>query len=105
MAKAIGDWTPFNPGEIDVLGFDFTDALAPGDSVASSEWSCVVNEGTDPDVDSRIIGSSETIANVSSQKVGLFLAGVEYYLVSMATTTNGNALAAWADLSCETIGC
>lgn len=103
--KAVGDFTPWNSAESDVLEFDFTKDLAVGDSVASvTNWTMAVASGTDPDPQFHVSGPPTLTGNKTQQRITQPIAGNIYTVTALVHTTLGNDLELWAFLACLPIG-
>ena len=102
--KARGSFSPMNPGESEIFAFDFTQDLAPGDSVVANPppvWACTVAQGG---VSNPLDGNPTLTGNKTMQRVTNPLAGNVYVLSAVVTTSLGNKLDLWAFLACLTVG-
>jgi hypothetical protein len=95
------DFDPIDPGESEILGFDFADVLATGETPSSTSWAIQTSVGTDSSASSRLIGSASVVGTISQQRVGNCLAGVKYTLVASVVTSAGNTLSLWSHLACN----
>lgn len=106
--KAQGAFSPLNPGEGDVYGFDFTFDLATGDSVNGAippVWSCTDAAGVDPNPQARLEGPPTLTGNKTYQVVGGPVAGAIYVLsAKVQPAISPKPLILWAFLPCRAIG-
>lgn len=86
------DFSPKLQGSTIPLEFNFTSQLPPSDSIVSAVTTCFVYSGIDPSPSALISGSSSASGAVVTQNVTAGVAGVIYYLLCSATTTNGLVL-------------
>jgi hypothetical protein len=81
-----------------LLSFDFSQALASSETIATANCSILVMDGTDPFPFSVLAGSSVISGTTVIQRVQGGLNGVTYRLVATITTSMGNTLVALGDL-------
>lgn len=111
MARAIGNFSPTNPPENELFSFDFTTQLRPGDSVKASPapvWSVIAaiqGPTGDPSPEDRLDGAPTLFGNITTQRMGGWIAGVTYAPSATVHTTLGDILTLWAYCPDEPIGC
>ena len=90
MSKII--FQPKVPSEIQILTFDFTSALASGETVTSASVSASVYSGTDITAGDLISGSASVSSPRVTQKVKSGVLGVTYLLSCTAATSLGQSI-------------
>lgn len=70
--------------EIDVLTFDFTRGLLPGESVASATVTCEAYDGTDAAAAAVLSGAPQVVDSTVLQQITLGVAGVTYQIRALA---------------------
>ena len=83
------NWLPIDVDETDYVGFDFTDMLASGESVASVAVTCEVVAGTDNSPATRLSGGALVAGAVVKQAVTTGQTGVTYLIRCVATLAPG----------------
>jgi len=90
------DFDPADPDESEVYSFDFVKELAPGESISSAVWTCIVasdSEASDGLASSRLSGAPTNAGTISSHRVIGLLTGVKYVLQAVVTTSASNLVA------------
>lgn len=98
------DFDPMDPGETEILNFDFSNQLAPGETLASASWEITVasiSPVSDPSPASRLNGPAMVRqgGTIVYQKVSGPQAGVIYSMRALTATSQGNSLSLWAHLA------
>lgn len=103
--RAVGNFSPINPGESEVFGFDFTNDLPPTDTIEGTPVATLsVISGLDQNAASRIDGAAEVTGNIVLQRITGPLSGVVYGFQIAVETRLGNTLILWAPLPCQPVG-
>lgn len=76
-----------DPGETDVITFDFTNKALTGESIASVTGSCEIFSGADPTPSAVYLGSGQIAGLTVLQKIQAGLAGNTYWCHCSATFT------------------
>lgn len=99
------DYFPFDATEGIVLGIDFVNDLAPGDSVSSATITSTVaadSQVTDPTPAARIVaGPSYLGTTIVTYKFQSPVAGCKYLISCTATTANNETITDYTHLPCE----
>ena len=97
-----GRFSTLDTSESKVRSFDFTNMLTqPGEAIlGAATWSIAVLDGMDAAPNSRLLGSSSTSGNITSQQIGGMLPNVEYMLTATVKTTAGETLTLFAEQYC-----
>jgi len=80
------------------LSFDFTEVLAPTETLLTATCTVIVVDGVDATPSSILSGSATITGTIVYQKVQAGVAGVTYRLVMTVTTSAGSTLVAIGDL-------
>lgn len=99
--QAQGKLSILDPGEDDFYGFDFTKALATGDSVTSVQSVLFgLADGTDPTPQDHVLDAGTITGNEVVCKLGGFTLGSQVYKYQIFVNTLGGAvLDLWAFVS------
>jgi bifunctional N-acetylglucosamine-1-phosphate-uridyltransferase/glucosamine-1-phosphate-acetyltransferase GlmU-like protein len=84
--------------EIKPLVFDFTEVLAPTETLVTATCTVLVLNGTDSSPSSILSGSASISGTLVTQKVQAGTANVTYRLVMTVTTSASSTLIAIGDL-------
>jgi hypothetical protein len=105
LARCTENFSDANPGESSIYSLSFADWLASGETITSPSWSIQVVSGYDPDPNSRLIGqpSIDSTGTISSQLAGNMIAGVEYRLTCVATTSLGQIVPLYSHVHCTAL--
>lgn len=98
------DFHEQDPGEQELLTFDFANDLDTEETVVSAVWTCEVMSSSpvaDASASSRIIGSASVSGQTTTQKVGTLVAGARYLIKAVATTSLGNTVSLWSHIACR----
>jgi hypothetical protein len=104
MPYAGADFPNADVGSTVTYFFDFTLALAAGETITGASWTCATSSDSivaDSSASSRINGPPSITGNVVGQKFSGYLAGVKYLITATASTSLGNALTTWAHFYCD----
>lgn len=104
MAFTGSDFDPMDAGESGMLGFDFVNDLASGETISNATWTCEAVEGTDAQAATRLVGSPQNTGTLTKQRVAGLVAGVRYLLQATVTTSAGNTLSLWSRVLCVNPG-
>ena len=96
--------------EIDIYSFDWINDLNPGETIlgngstipASGLWVLSVVTGSDPAVNTHIIGSPTLSGSIVSQVIGQLVGGVKYLIQVTIYTSNNRTLTAYSHVTCTT---
>lgn len=106
--KVRHDFDPADAGESELYGFDFTPELAPADYLTAATFALDVVDGADADVATRLVGSgavatkpNETRVVMALQRLANLQPGVSYRLRCLATTSVGNTVSLYANVTCR----
>lgn len=89
-AKAV--WPPKRVDEDILLSWDFSAALATGETISTGTVTATTIEGTDPSPNDIVSGSTTTSGAVVSQKIINGVDGATYLLECEITTDQGQKL-------------
>jgi hypothetical protein len=98
------DFSPIYTTEQVVLSFDFSLALATGETLSSPVVSIVVVSGIDTTPVSRLIGSPSISGSVVMQMIGTTQAGAIYDVIATVGTNAGQTLTTNAHLASLNVG-
>lgn len=84
--------SPKAPAEVVSLSFDFTDLLAAGETIVSASFGIAVEVGSDPAVATMLTATEVIVAGVVSRLVRNGVAGVNYRVTCLATTSQSQVL-------------
>lgn len=87
-------WPSKVTGERRVMTFDFTDELQPTETVIGASISVVLLGGTDATPAALLDGAQQVATPLVMQAVHAGVAGCNYGVLCLATTSTGNVLAA-----------
>ena len=91
------EFSPADPGEDQVYGFDFVNDMLPGDIISGATVSFTVQTGVDSNPSSHLVGSVIiTPPTVVSQRIEDLIGGVTYILQIIATTQQGDTLSLYS---------
>lgn len=79
-----------DPAGIETYSLDYTNDLAPGDTVSSGTWSFETDEGLPTTALTEVAKSNTTTACLIRVSGGV--EGATYYLKCVAATANGDSL-------------
>jgi hypothetical protein len=96
------DFSEMDQGEDEPFALDFTDDLASGETVTSTNWTCTVAKGTDPDAATRLQGAAQMQGGKSVQRVSGLLPNVTYLLRANIVTSNLSTKSIWSHVRCTT---
>lgn len=109
MTRAIGNFTPANPGEVEPFALDFTTSLPAGVTVNQgipAVWGCTLLSGSDPNPTARLSGAPYfTGTNETTQLAGNWYGDSTYALSATIRTSTGLPMTLWANMYGEIIGC
>jgi len=94
------DWDDIDPGETILLGLNFADDVATGDSISSATWTCSVASGVDASPSSRISGGPLISGTLVQIMVTGMLPGVLYRLQAYATLASGQIVTLYSHVAC-----
>lgn len=101
MPRAARDFSPIFPTEQVVLSFDFSPALAVGETLTSAQSVAVaLVSGIDATPASRLIGGSAITGSFVTQMVGTLQPGAVYDFIATVTTSTGEILSTNAHQEC-----
>jgi hypothetical protein len=89
-----------DPGESELYGLDFANDLGPGETIIGVTWYCETARGADPSPASHLEGPSTIGGTVVSQRISGLLAGVNYRLRALVTTSAGNSIDLYSYVAC-----
>src|ERR1700730_13418309 len=92
MPRATRDFSPIYPTEQVALSFDFSPALAVGETIISPVVSVVLALGVDATPTSRLIGSRAVVGSAVVQAVGTLQPGATYDFIATVGTSAGQIL-------------
>lgn len=95
------DFSPADPVENEVYGFDFRKDLASGETLSSATFVLSVIDGTDASPGSRLTGIPTISGTQAWQKLTGLLAGTSYRLEAVVITNQGNTKALWSRIECK----
>jgi hypothetical protein len=78
------------PTESELFTFDFTQVLAPGETISTASCTILVMNGVDPNANDMLAGAPVIIDAASSQRVIAGLSEVSYRLIMTITTSQLN---------------
>lgn len=93
------DFTNATQGETITYFFDFSNALAPGEVIASATWTAAVaNDSTtfDQSAASIVDGPASIVGNIVGQKFFNMVGGVKYLVEAIAITSQGETIIPWS---------
>jgi hypothetical protein len=99
MPRAFRDFSPIYPTEQVTLSFDFSPALAVGETIGSPSLSIAVVSGIDATPSARLIGAASISGSFVLQAVGTMQVGVIYDIIATVTTSSGQILTTNAHLA------
>lgn len=109
MSRAIGNFSPANPTEVEPFALDFTTSLPVGATVDQgipAVWGCICLNGKDPNPTARLVGNPYfTDTNETTQIAGNWIGGAQYSLYATVRLSTGLPMTLWADMDGEIIGC
>lgn len=104
------DFSPAEQAESLILGLDFVNDLAEGESLTGTAWELVVREGVDPDPNSHLIGDPQIaapngtgVATATTQRIQGLLPDVTYTVRAVVATSMGNTLSLWSHIQGEPV--
>jgi len=103
MPRAARDFSPIYPTEQVVLSFDFSPAIAAGETLVTSTVSIVLVAGVDATPASRLIGSPSIAGLIIMQMVGTCQSVATYDIIATVVTSAGETLTMNAHLTCLSI--
>lgn len=83
---------PFIVGEIDLVECDFSQRLAPGETISSVTRQVVVLTGTDATPAATLSGGAQVQGPLVRQMLAPTVSNVTYLLTLMASTSTGRAV-------------
>lgn len=105
MPYAGDDFPNADVGEVITYYFDFTGALAQGESIAGATWTASVapdSEAYDSSAAAIVSGAALISGNIVGQRFSGQVAGVKYLVTASAFTNLSNTLITYAHFFCET---
>lgn len=99
--QARPDYDEFNPTDIEPVGMDFINDLAPGEVITGANVTLLVLRGTDPDPQAHLTGPVAIIGTQVSQMLGNLIGGVKYRLIFVAMTATKPGVTLYADVFCR----
>src|ERR1700676_2325359 len=103
MPRAVRDFSPIYPTEQVVLSFDFSPALAIGETLVTQTVLITLVAGVDATPSSRLIGLPSISGSVVMQAIGTLQAGATYDIVATVVTSTGEILTTNAHQTCLNI--
>lgn len=85
--------------ESEVFSFDFTQVLAPSETILTATSTCFVMSGTDNTPTAILTGAAYYVGAIASQRVSGGVNETTYRLQMTITTSTGNTYIAVGDLS------
>lgn len=104
MPYAGSDFPMADLGEIITYFFDFTFALAVGETIVGASWTCATASDSvlaDSFASSRIIGPPSITGNIVGQRFAGYLPGVKYLVEATAATSFKNNITCWSHFYCD----
>lgn len=98
------DFDAADPQESEVYSFDFVRDLAPGETIASAVWTCEVAPDSpvaDAGAATRLVGPPGNDGQVTMQRVAGLVDGVKYVLQAVVTSSLGNQVSLWSNVTCD----
>lgn len=92
-------FTPMDPNESEVLGFDFSPELAAGETILTAQWTLSTISGTDANPASHLSGAALIDGYRTTQRVTGLAAGATYRVLARVTTSAGNTLSLWSSIA------
>lgn len=109
MSRAIGNFSPANPTEVEPFALDFTTSLPAGvtvDQGVPAVWGCVLLSGSDPSPALRLVGAPYfTDTNETTTLAGNWYGDSKYALFATIRTSTGLPMTLWANMDGQIIGC
>ncbi len=103
MPRATRNFSEIYSTERVTLSFDFSPALAVGETLASPSASALLVSGIDPSPSSRLIGAPSIAGSIILQEVGNELSGATYNFLVTVATSAGQTLSLSAHQACQPI--
>jgi len=85
--------------ESELFTFDFSQVLTPSETISTATCAIIVMNGTDPNANSMLYGSTIIVNKTASQRVNSGVSEVTYRLQMTITTSIGNTYVGLGDLS------
>jgi hypothetical protein len=95
-------FSPMDVGENEVFGLDFINDLPTGDSILSSSFTLIVDQGIDSNPSAHLNGAPGVGGTIALQRISGLLGGVNYLLQATVLTTLGNTISLNSFIRCIT---
>jgi len=86
------DFTAKRVGETEIFSVDYAALLGDGVTITGATWTVSVKRGTDATPNAMVSGSASIAGSVVSQKLTGGVAGVSYWPICTATTSDGQTI-------------
>ena len=93
-----------DPEEIEIVGFDFAQRLAAGETIQTATFTVVVLSGTDASPSSVLQGSPIIDGSIAKHMIKSGVASVVYRITAKITTSLGQTMVEAGNISVTEIG-